>query len=350
MLYDVQAALPHAKRGLKLAPEVAGKGSLGHAMAVQELGAVELGLKDFISAKNRFNDFIAMLKSLGMENSADYGAAFMLLADVDLQQQRYKEALDGYLKAKAVMDNCKDDRNYGALLSKMGGCLDNLKRYAEAVACCRENVEWSRKILGNQHPNYAASISNLGDLYQQIKQYEFAIQHYDEALVIIKRVYGDKHPHSIDLIQGITECRVLQKKDRLSIKTDHDYRMCNACLKVDKKVADICACDKVYYCSDECCENFWPEHQADCVKCFGCEGEFPALTDWKRCIVCNMNKYCSDACREKDKEHKCAPRCYRCRKDGVKLMKCSACNVASYCSADCQKAHWVVHKTECKKK
>ena len=84
--------------------------------------------------------------------------------------------------------------------------------------------------------------------------------------------------------------------------------------------------------------------------CYGCGGEFPYLKDWKRCVVCNMNKYCSDACREKDKEHKCVARCYKCRKDGVKLMKCGACNVATYCDAACQKAHWAVHKAECKKK
>lgn len=350
MLVDFKAALPYAKRCLKLAPKVWPEDSVNFVNAIAELGDTELGLKDYIPAKSHFNEAIAILKALGMENSADYGGALMNVANVDYKQQRHKEALDGYVKAKVVLDNFKDHRSYGALLSAMGVCLVDLKRYAEAMVYCRENVEWFCKMFGNQHLNYAISLSNLGWLYREIKQYEFAIREYDTALVIFKRVYGDRHSRTLDINQGIFECRVLQKKDRLSIETDHDYRMCNACLKVDTTVVYICACDKVYYCSDECRVNFFAEHKPDCVMCFACEGEFPDLKDWKRCGVCNMNKYCSDACQEKDKAHKCVARCYECCKDGIKLMKCSACNVASYCSTDCQLAHWSIHKTECKKK
>ena len=70
-----------------------------------------------------------------------------------------------------------------------------------------------------------------------------------------------------------------------------------------------------------------------------------------RCDVCYVAKYCGDECREKDKnDHECVPRCYQCRKDGLKLNKCSVCLTATYCSAECQKKHWPVHKGECKKK
>ena len=64
LLDDHKPALLHAKRFLKLAPKVWGKGSLEHVRAVQEVGSVELKLKDFISAKNRCNEAMAMLKAL----------------------------------------------------------------------------------------------------------------------------------------------------------------------------------------------------------------------------------------------------------------------------------------------
>jgi tetratricopeptide (TPR) repeat protein len=350
MLNEFKAALPYVRRCLAMSPEVHGHGSRDYANTVRELGMVELGLWDCISAKNHFNQVIVMLKALGLENSVDYGCAHRDVADVDKAENRYEEAFDGYVKAEAVMNNFKDDHEFGVLLNNMGLCLKSLKRYAEAVVYLRQVVEWSRKRLGNQHPNCAISLNNLGTLFMEIKQYELAIHQFEEALSIAKVSFGDKHAVTIRIAQFIAESRVLQKKDRLSINTDHDYRMCNACLKVDTTVANICACDKVYYCSDECCEKFWLEHKPDCVKCFGCDEEFPNLENWKRCSVCNLNKYCSTACQEKDKGHKCVPRCYKCHKDGVKLMKCSVCNVARYCSADCQKAHWGVHKMECKKK
>jgi radical SAM protein with 4Fe4S-binding SPASM domain len=33
----------------------------------------------------------------------------------------------------------------------------------------------------------------------------------------------------------------------------------------------------------------------------------------------------------------------------TKLRQCSACKKVYYCSAECQKAHWKVHKADCKK-
>src|SRR3990167_2800641 len=70
---EYRTALPHAKRYLELAAQLRGKGSLGHAIALQELGLVETKLKDGKSAKKRFNDALAILKELGMEKSVEYG-------------------------------------------------------------------------------------------------------------------------------------------------------------------------------------------------------------------------------------------------------------------------------------
>ncbi|GMI03851.1 hypothetical protein TrLO_g11401 [Triparma laevis f. longispina] len=45
------------------------------------------------------------------------------------------------------------------------------------------------------------------------------------------------------------------------------------------------------------------------------------------------------------------PRCSECNKIpyGGKLKGCSACKMVSYCDAECQKAHWPVHRKDCKK-
>lgn len=82
--------------------QLCGKGSEAHA-TLSELGRVETGLKDFKSAKKRFNDAMAIYKELWMEKSAGYGSVLIDLATVDFDQ--WKEALEGYINAKEVMDD-----------------------------------------------------------------------------------------------------------------------------------------------------------------------------------------------------------------------------------------------------
>src|SRR3990167_5308408 len=83
-LHDYKSALPHAKRYLQLEIQVCGKGSKEHAIALQEVGLVETGLKDYKGAKRRFNDAMAIFKELGMETSLQYGSVLISLARLDV--------------------------------------------------------------------------------------------------------------------------------------------------------------------------------------------------------------------------------------------------------------------------
>jgi hypothetical protein len=41
------------------------------------------------------------------------------------------------------------------------------------------------------------------------------------------------------------------------------------------------------------------------------------------------------------------PRCFSCKKTGLKLLKCGECKTATYCSSECQKQNWKEHKKRC---
>ena len=75
-----KSALPHMKRAVELSIQLSGKGSKHHATALNGLGQVEMGLKDYKSAKKRFNDMKAIYKELGMEKSVRYGIVLLNLA------------------------------------------------------------------------------------------------------------------------------------------------------------------------------------------------------------------------------------------------------------------------------
>src|SRR3990167_8089516 len=94
-----------------------------------------------------------------------YGGLFLGLARVDLDQQRWKEALAGFIKSKAVMDDFKDHPNYGTIVNGMAACYEQLNQWTEALQFYREAVELHRTTFGDQHPSYATSVYNLANSY-----------------------------------------------------------------------------------------------------------------------------------------------------------------------------------------
>src|SRR3990167_2667628 len=130
LLGDAKSALPHSMREVELTIQLYGKGSEGHANALQAVGIVDTKFKNFKSATKRFNDAMAIYKALGMERSVEYGSLLMNLASVDYDQQRWKEALEGFIKAKAVMDDFKEQRNNGTIVGNndMATCYKNLNQ------------------------------------------------------------------------------------------------------------------------------------------------------------------------------------------------------------------------------
>jgi len=134
-----KAALPHMKRALELTIQVNGKGSKGHASALHGLGLLERELKDYPSAKMRFKEGLAILVALGEEKSPDYGNLLMGLADLELDQERWAAALEGYIKAKAVMENFKEHTNYAVMVSDMAGCYKKLNRWTECFGMLSGN-------------------------------------------------------------------------------------------------------------------------------------------------------------------------------------------------------------------
>jgi tetratricopeptide (TPR) repeat protein len=351
-LLDFKSARPHVKRLLKLTIKHFGKGSKEHAIASTGLGSIERELKNYSLAKIQFNKGLAILVELGEEKSLEYGSLLSNITEIDFEQNQWTEALEGYIKAKVVLDNFKEKDNYGALVNNMAICYYHLNRWAEALACNQEAVELARNIHGNQHPDYATSVFNLAVAYVDIKQVEFSIPLFEESLAIRKRVFGDGHPATISIIKELAHVRDYLSKDRKAIKTTADVRMCNSCLKIDKSVHMLCSCKKVNYCNTECQGAHWAKHAPYCIVCYGCGMVRGTDDEMVRCTTCLIAKYCNESCRDGSKDgHACVDRCYQCRKTVENLLECSVCHIAKYCSVECQRTHWKTeHKTQCQKK
>jgi tetratricopeptide (TPR) repeat protein len=303
-LLDFKAALPHAQRWEALTVQLCGPRSKHHAVALEELCTVHTGLKDYPTARKAIGEALAIMEELGLQQSEEYGGMLSNLGGVDREQERYKEALVIYDKAKAVLVQYKQGSSYGALLNDMALCHENLHQWNEAVACYKEAVEHNRNLFGSNHPEYATRLWNLAQSFGQLKQFEEAIPRLEEALAIRQKVFGKQHQETVRTFEALAAVRQLAQLSRREINFGHEFRMCSQCSHVEEYM-DWCPCFRALYCNADCQVQHWAAHKPHCNVCYQCS---TVLTTMRRC---------------------------------------ARCKVAKYCSADCQKANWSEHKKDC---
>jgi tetratricopeptide (TPR) repeat protein len=189
----------------------------------------------------------------------------------------------------------------------MAVCYKQLQQWNEAIACHNEGVELSRDVHGPNHPSYATALCNLAALYLQLKRFEEAVPRFEEALAIQQKVFGNQHKRTIDTGRCLAVARKLaSERNRGKVQIETKHRMCDCCGLI-KEGLYKCACQRAWYCNEECQNNHWEQHMLNCNICSHCE-------DVK-----------------------------------VELKQCSRCHNAKYCDAECQNKHCAVHKLECKK-
>jgi tetratricopeptide (TPR) repeat protein len=302
-LNDYKAALPHAQRGVVLVQEVHGSRSLNHALALKGLCIVQCGLKDFIAARKTIAEALAIMGERALQQDEHYGGMLAVQGDLDRDQGRYKEALAVYDKAKAVLVQYKEGREYGVLVSCMTFCHKGLHQWIEAVACSKEYVEHSRNLHGTSHPEYATALHNLGVLLCDLKQYEEDIPRCEEALTIRQSVFGDKHEHTLMIVKELADARHwAQQSNRHLLDVGHEFRMCNQCGAVKEHMSKCDGCNRAWYCGPDCQLQHWPTHKPRCEVCLHCDTVLS------------------------------------------KSLHCSRCKKGKYCNAECFKAHWSEHK------
>jgi hypothetical protein len=106
-LLDFKAALPHVQRWVVLAQQLFGPRSDGHAQALKGLCMVQAGLKAFPAARKAISEAVVIMRNWACKDE-EYGSMLVVLGGLDREQERYKESLVIYDKAKAVLAQHKE--------------------------------------------------------------------------------------------------------------------------------------------------------------------------------------------------------------------------------------------------
>jgi tetratricopeptide (TPR) repeat protein len=264
-------------------------------------------LRDLPSSNKVVTEAMAILGELGLQKEQGELYVRMLVeqASLDRDQRRHKEALAILHSAKAALTN-HEGFLYTNILAHMALCHEELHQWNEAIACQKEGIEKSRKIVSASDPSYGTLVRNLAATFLHLKQYEEAIPRLEEALAIFKHAYGAQHPRTVETAATLDAARRHAKLPaRHLIDVGHEFRLCNQCGTVREHMNKCDGCNRVWYCGRDCQLLHWPTHKP----------------------LCNV--------------------CLRCDTVLTKPLQCSRCNKGKYCDAECFKAHWSEHKKEC---
>jgi hypothetical protein len=112
----------------------------------------------------------------------------------------------------------------------------------------------------------------------------------------------------------------------------------------DQNLKNCHRCQKAQYCCRQHQEDHWPLHKVDCKEEKGTQPAVKSVT--AKADERNESHTAKDKTEtKKGKKNICA----MCSALGDQMKLCAKCKQVRYCSAACQKAHWKVHKVDCKK-
>jgi tetratricopeptide (TPR) repeat protein len=109
--------------------------------------------------------------------------------------QSVKEAIPHLEEvAKNLIDALSNDDLVWPFVG-LGKFYEGQGLYALAEPWCKQCLEQSKRLLGQEHPHVATSLNNLAMLYDSQGRFAEAEPLYVQALELRKRLLGQEHPH-----------------------------------------------------------------------------------------------------------------------------------------------------------
>ncbi len=131
--------------------------------------------------------------------SSSLGVSFYKLAQYNLAETNYKNALNIYL----IHSPDSNSRDVSRILNNLGGLNSELGNHKLAESQIIKAIDIDRKIFGKFHPNVAADQITLGNFYIRIGNYQSAELNYRNALEIYNNTFGRSSKEAAFCLQGL---------------------------------------------------------------------------------------------------------------------------------------------------
>lgn len=175
---DLHAALPRLEEGVALARETGDSTALVIGVHRLAIVAERLGRED--EAQAHYGWMLEIARALKDERNE--GWALIGLGWGDQQAKRYREAIDRYEEAAALLERRKDWEGYLWALNNLGTAQHSAGDYQESMETARRTATLGRE--RKQPLLEAMALNNLGELEYALGDPGLALQHFERSYAL----------------------------------------------------------------------------------------------------------------------------------------------------------------------
>ena len=119
------------------------------------------------------------------------------LGDAETAAGRYREAIEPYRRALALIDCDKDPLDWCAAAAKLQTALWKQGHYSEADPLAREVLDLCERLQGKEHPDTQTSMNNFAVVLWAEGDYSRAEPLFMRVLEVREQTLGKEHPDSL---------------------------------------------------------------------------------------------------------------------------------------------------------
>ena len=168
-----------------------------HIGTLLEVANARIGTGDLPSAEPPLQDALHLSQSEFGANSIESGRTLWALGRLRLQQGRFREAQDLFIKSVAILESDKaPETDISSLLDDLAKVYTRGQQWALAKQTYERALDIDRRVLGDDHPRVAQHLENLAIVEQTIGDPKQAETLYRDALKRMDSAYGERHPET----------------------------------------------------------------------------------------------------------------------------------------------------------
>ncbi len=169
-----------------------------------EFGAYLRASGDVEYSKMLYRRTLELLKEVNLDKTEHYATALINAGDVYIVSKEYMQALDYFMRAKALLEECGlgGDYRMAALCNNISAVYTNLDEYDRAEEAL--NISFNIiKGIPSCEAELATTYINLGDLQYRQGKLELARDSYESALDIFEKNTGLNDVHTSSAYAGL---------------------------------------------------------------------------------------------------------------------------------------------------
>lgn len=211
-------ALPHIEKVCKMMEALCGNEDVNTNNARAGLAAIYLGQGDFVRAAALYDHCLEVFRKTGGEEHPSTIATMQCLAALHQAQGDHAKALpilESCLAAQCKVNGTKENDIVITTTNNLANAYIISNELDKAIVLLQENLEISRRVLGNNHPTTLMCIQIYAKVFERKLDFDQSLPLFEECLEKCKMVFGIHHQQTLGVMGDLAAMyKKMQREDK----------------------------------------------------------------------------------------------------------------------------------------